>query len=155
MNLHTNADLGFAQLTAITSYEELHRREYNDWDASSVAYAGTYFDTHAKVFQQEIRLASNDQGPFTWLAGFYYDHESLNDDFYSDFWQSLGFVAQTSYHQNVDSLALFAQTEYHFTDKLKLVTGLRGEDEHRKHEGYVTSGAFGTWRAAHSVQPRS
>lgn len=143
VDLTANGNLGFAELTSITSYDELHRREYNDWDASSLALAGTYFDTEARVFSQELRLASNDDGPFTWVGGLYYAHQSLDEDFDSDFWQSLGFVTQTTYNQHVDTAAIFGQTEYQFTDQLKLVTGLRAEDEQRKQDDYVTAGVFG------------
>ncbi len=140
VSLHTTVDFGAAELTSITAYEHLRRREYNDWDASSYAYAGTYFDTGSNVFSQEVRLASKSDGPLTWQAGVYYSNETLSEGFYSDFWQSLGFDTKTSYKQYVNAIAGFAQAEYHFTDKLKLVAGLRGEGEVRKQKGFVTAG---------------
>jgi len=142
LDFHADGNLGFAELTWITSYNELHRREYNDWDATSLALAGTYFDTEARVFSQEVRLTSNDTGPFTWLAGVYYAHQSLDEIFDSDFWQSLGFVTDTSYNQHVDTAAVYGQTEYHITDQLKIVGGLRAEDEGREQNDYVTAGVF-------------
>lgn len=142
VDLHVEGNLGFAELTWITSYNDLHRREYNDWDASELALAGTYFDTEARVFSQEVRLTSNDTGPFTWLAGLYYAHQSLDEIFDSDFWDLLGFVTKTSYDQHVQTEAVFGQTEYHFNDQLKLVGGLRAEDESRVQDDYVTAGVF-------------
>jgi iron complex outermembrane recepter protein len=142
VNLRATDDLGFATLTSITSFESLNRKEYNDWDASSLAYAGTLFNTRAHVYSQELRLASNDDTQLSWLIGFYFSHEDLNETFDSDFWQSLGFVTQTTYNQHVESEALFGQVTYHFTDKLALVGGLRGESEHREQKDYVTQGVF-------------
>jgi outer membrane receptor protein involved in Fe transport len=142
VSLRANFDLGFADLTSITAYQHLRRREYDDWDASQYAYAGVYFDTGSQVFSQEIRLASKDTGPFTWLAGLYYSNESLDEAFDSDFWQSFGFDTSTTYNQYVNSIAAFAQIEYSFNDKLKFIGGLRAEDEVRKQKNYVTAGVF-------------
>jgi len=71
VNAQVHGNLGFAELTSITSFENLHRIEYNDWDASQYALAGTYFDTTAHVFSQEMRLASDNTGPFNWMVGAY------------------------------------------------------------------------------------
>ncbi|HTW35307.1 MAG TPA: TonB-dependent receptor [Rhizomicrobium sp.] len=142
INLQANGDLGFATLTSITSYETLHRREYNDWDATSLALAGTYFDTEARVFSQEVRVASPETDKLSWLLGIYYGHQSMDEIFDSDFAQSLGLVIDTSYQQKVETEAVFGQTEYHFTDKLKLVTGLRYNDESRSEGNFETAGTF-------------
>ena len=142
VSLHATADLGFGELTSITSYQHLRRREYNDWDASAYAYAGTYFDTGSQVVSQEVRLASKDEGPLSWLVGVYYSNETLDEGFYSDFWQAFGFDTRTSYKQYVTSIAGFAQIEYRFNNQWKITGGLRGEGETRKQKGYVTAGVF-------------
>ncbi|MGB8602600.1 MAG: TonB-dependent receptor, partial [Rhizomicrobium sp.] len=137
--LHATVDLGFADLTSISAYNALHRREYNDWDASSYAYAGTYFNTRSGVFSQEVRLSSKSEGAFSWLAGVYYSNEKLNDHFISDFWDLWAFDTVTSYKQYVQSISGFVQAEYRFTDTLKLIGGVRLEDEVRKQKNYVTA----------------
>ena len=139
INLQANGDLGFATLTSITSYETLHRREYNDWDATPLALAGTYFDTEARVFSQEVRLASAETDKLSWLIGVYYAHQSMDEIFDSDFAQSIGIDLKTSYQQKVETEAVFGQTEYHFTDKLKLITGLRYNDEARAEGDFATA----------------
>lgn len=139
VSLHTTVDLGFADLTSISAFNALHRREYNDWDASSYAYAGTYFNTKSGVFSQEVRLSSKSEGAFSWLAGLYYSNEKLTDHFISDFWDIYAFDTVTSYKQYVQSISGFAQAEYRFTDTLKLIGGVRVEDEVRKQKHYVTA----------------
>lgn len=138
-----NADLGFATLTSITAFEKFDRREYNDWDASPRAYAGTYFDTNAKVFSQELRLASApSDGPTDWLVGAYYSKEDLDEEFASDFWQSLLFDTDTLYKQHVRSSSIFGQVGYKITPTVRLVAGLRYESEKRGLDNFVTQGVF-------------
>jgi iron complex outermembrane recepter protein len=141
-SLRADLDLDFATLTSITAYESLHRREYQDWDASQLAYAGVFFDTNARVFSQELRLVSNGEGPLSWVGGLYYTREKLTDQFVSDFWQSLGFVTNTTYEQNVEAFAGFGQIDYSFSDKLDLIVGARVENERRDLGDFVTAGVF-------------
>jgi iron complex outermembrane receptor protein len=138
-----NADLGFATLTSITAYETFDRREYNDWDASVRAYAGTYFATQAKVFSQELRLASAPgDGPTDWVVGAYYSKEDLDEEFASDFWESLFFDTDTLYRQHVRSGSLFGQVGYKISPTVRLVGGLRFESEKRALDNFVTNGVF-------------
>ena len=142
VNMQIHGDLGFAELTSITSYENLHRREYNDWDATALALAGTYFDTTAHVFSQELRLASSGDGPFNWMIGAYYAHQSMNERFDSDFADSLGLATDTRYTQRVETKAVFTQEEYKLTDQVKLIAGLRYDDDKRSLGNFVLNGIF-------------
>ena len=141
-NMQIHGNLGFAELTSITSYETLHRREYNDWDASQYALAGTYFDTSAHVFQQEVRLASNGDDPFSWMIGAYYGRQAMNERFDSDFADSLGLATDTRYRQHVETEAVFTQEEYKITDQLKVIGGLRYDDDKRSLGDFVLNGIF-------------
>jgi iron complex outermembrane recepter protein len=138
VTLNAHVDLGFADLSSITAYNYLHRREYGDWDATAYAYGGTYFNTKAGVFSQEIRLSHSD-GPLFWQTGIYYSNEKIDEVFDSDFMDSLGYVTETTYQQHVNAVAAFAQVEYHLTDSLKITGGLRAESELRKQQNYLTS----------------
>ncbi|MDB5458082.1 MAG: TonB-dependent receptor, partial [Caulobacter sp.] len=153
VSLRAHAESDAVDLVSITAYERLHRKEYNDWDASPYAYAGTYFDTDAKVFSQEVRASSNTEGPLQWLLGGYYSRETLDEAFYSDFYQSLLFDTATTYRQKVRSASLFGQVEYAFSDRLKLVGGLRGENEKRRQLDYVTAGVFAPGAPATNFSP--
>jgi iron complex outermembrane receptor protein len=140
LRAHTETDA--VDFVSITSVERLKRKEYNDWDASQYAYAGTYFDTDAKVFSQELRASSKTEGPLQWLVGGYYSRETIDEAFYSDFYQSLLFDTRTTYSQKVRSASVFGQLEYALSDKLKVVAGLRGENEKRQQFDFVTAGVF-------------
>jgi iron complex outermembrane receptor protein len=142
IDLHARLDTGGVRLTSISAYESLDRREYNDWDASPLAYAGTFFASKAHVFSQELRVNSLGSGPLTWTAGLYYSDELLREQFASDFWQSLGFDTNTTYQQTVSSISGFGQIEYRFAPTLNLIVGVREEHERRALGGFVTAGLF-------------
>ncbi|MBS0613852.1 MAG: TonB-dependent receptor [Proteobacteria bacterium] len=123
---------GFS-LTSITAYNKLIRREFGDWDASQYAASDVYFRDTAKVFSQEVRVASAGTGAFGWLGGVYYSNEKFAEDFFSDFNQSplVAGTAHTSSTQDGKSLGVFGQTEYRFAERWKAIVGLRYEHESR------------------------
>lgn len=128
-------------LSSITSFETLDRSEYGDWDASPSVEADTFFGSGVAVFSQELRLASDNDSPLTWVAGFYYSHQDLSERYYSDFTDLRGTYAQVTYDQAVESWSLFGQTEYALNDRTKVILGLRYEEETRKLQGFGS--AFG------------
>ncbi|RZV41966.1 MAG: TonB-dependent receptor, partial [Acidimicrobiales bacterium] len=78
---------------------------------------GNVYDTDQ--FTQEIRLASNGDGPFSWqVGGFYFDSaiEALTDP---------GFVPPSTLFDERDAWAAFAQVGYQMSDRTKLTGGLR------------------------------
>ncbi len=152
-SLRAHGEFDAVDLVSITAYEKLHRKEYNDWDGSAYAYAGTYFDTNAKVFSQEVRASSKSAGPLQWLVGAYYSHETLDEAFYSDFYQSLLFDTRTTYNQKVTSKSIFGQVEYALSDTLKVIAGLRAEDEKREQLNFVTAGVFAPGAPATNFSP--
>jgi outer membrane receptor protein involved in Fe transport len=132
-------DLDAATLTSVTAYEHFRRREYNDWDASAAAQAGTYFNSRAKTFSQEVRLASNAGEGVRWIVGGYFADERLRDRFLSDFQDSLGFIARTSYGQTARTIAGFGQIDVPVTSALSLSGGLRLEHEVRRLKDFETA----------------
>tara|TARA_R110002012_G_scaffold322025_2_gene553871 strand:+ start:60439 stop:62589 length:2151 start_codon:yes stop_codon:yes gene_type:complete len=132
---------GGMSLTGITSYETLDRSEYGDWDSSSSVEADTFFGSDVSVFSQEIRLASAVDGPLNWVAGVYYSKQELDERYSSDFIDIFGTWGQVTYAQQVESISLFGQAEYALTDTLKLIGGLRYEEETRDLQGF--GAAFG------------
>ncbi len=120
-------DLGGAKLTSLTAYERYHRREYEDWDATSQALAGAYYNSLAKVFSQEVRLASTGAGPLRWVTGAYFSDERLTEAFITDL---PGYIALTTYRQHAQTIAGFGQADYTI-GKLTLTGGLRLEHEKR------------------------
>ncbi len=138
VDLTANIDFGGVKLTSITAYNKLIRREYSDWDATQYFDSDEYFNSDLNVFSQELRIASTGTGPLGWVAGAFYSNEDLKEDFYSDFTDRLGGIALTKYEQVANSVGVFAQANYQFTDSLKGTLGVREDHETRELIGLNT-----------------
>jgi len=71
-------DLGFAKLTAITAYRNQKNASFQDIDFTGADISNNRTANSIKTFTQEIRLASNGDGPLNWLAGAFYQNEKLD-----------------------------------------------------------------------------
>lgn len=140
-SLNANLALNGLNLSSISSFETLKRREYGDWDASASVEADTFFGSDVDVISQELRLASDNDSALTWVAGFYFSRQDLNERYSSDFIDIYGTYAQVAYDQKVESWSLFGQAEYAFAERWKAILGLRYEEETRELEGFGS--AFG------------
>jgi iron complex outermembrane recepter protein len=139
IDLTANVDFGGVKLTGITAYNKLIRREFADWDATQFDDSDEYFNSDFNVFSQELRLASTGSGAFQWVAGVFYSNEDLHEDFDSDLTDRLGGIAVTTYEQVANSVGVFAQGSYRFTDQLKATLGVREDHENRELKGLNTA----------------
>ena len=66
-------DFGGFTLTSLTSYQEVEVDQTfdNDLITADLVSANTESGIN-DTFQQEFQIASNGDGPFRWMAGFYY-----------------------------------------------------------------------------------
>ena len=94
---------------------------------------------------QEVRLASDTNGPFNWQAGFYYFSEDLKISTIN--YETLapgapvdGFVLQ---HQNAEAWALFASANYQLNDRWTLAGGLRYSDDSKDYDAIRTISPLG------------
>jgi len=123
-------------LTSITAYNKFKLRNVLDAD-----YAYTpngvgvnyHVNSYDRYFSQELNYASDLDGPFNFVLGFYYtDGEGA--------WYPLG-VQTPSYgvsiygRQEVKSYAGFGELYYNITDKLSVIGGLRYSWEKRSQSG--------------------
>jgi iron complex outermembrane receptor protein len=70
-------NLGFAKLTSITAYRNQVNQSDQDIDFTAADISNNKTANEAKTFTQEFRLASNGDGPFSWLVGGFYQDEKL------------------------------------------------------------------------------
>jgi iron complex outermembrane receptor protein len=141
-SVHVDMDLGPVTLTTITAYESTDGYSRGDTDGG----AGSYFpvggvpngfgQSEGRVqdldqWTQEIRLASNGDGPFKWQVGaFYFDQRDI-----TDFRQRGVFLLPTNAGYNPNnwvrlrnsntSWAGFGQVSYAFTPEFSLTAGAR------------------------------
>lgn len=144
-------DLGFGQVKSITSYRELETHFGLDFDGSPAPFADEYVDDDGHYFSQELQLSGTAMdGRLDWLIGAYYFDETsksdlvllfldggaaLPDDFtnFSTFFLT---TADRSVIENndveIESIALFAQGTYRFTDKWSITAGIRYTNEEKQ-----------------------
>ena len=147
-----NWDVGFAELTSVTSYSDTLTHDSSDSTPSYLGLALQYDPdigtngsvgfqkrTDANKLAQELRLASKEGGSLEWLAGLYATHEKAsNTQLLTVFDQALQPVAAVnpfSYDDiptTYDEIAAFANVTYHFTPALALSAGLRESNVRQK-----------------------
>ncbi|MEM9085236.1 MAG: TonB-dependent receptor [Pseudomonadota bacterium] len=132
--LNLNYEFDGATLTSITSYWESEGLSRGDVDGGNLVTGPGFIpfpsDTQDSLdlqqFTQEVRLASNGDGPLTWQVGaFFFD---------SDFDVStVGFTFPppvTVNHTN-EAWAVFGQASYQLTEMFRVTGGLRYTDDEK------------------------
>jgi len=121
-------DLGSATISSLSSYAYF-RSEFatdNDATASTAASpaANSRFlgvDQHYTI-TEELRAASNGDGPFHWLVGGFYLHDILKNP-QGSFVNVPGL--NVTNRGTTESFALFGEAQYDFTTNLSVKAGLR------------------------------
>lgn len=130
-------DLGFADLTSISSYSNVDI--YSPVEADYTNIARQYFITNTtqKTFSQELTLSSNADGRFSWLAGaFYYDDDAQYDPLRV---VTGGAPFDIFGRQTTEAVSVFGEATFEIVPRLTLIGGLRYSYEER-----TLSGSFGT-----------
>lgn len=141
-------DLGAVKVISITGLETASGNSRGDIDGGSGADFlpnGSFpapipfpADTRDDVddhdqFTQEIRFASDYDGPFSWQAGFFYFDSDLTIT------TNPFFVAATTVRHDNQSWALFAQGSYDLTDRLNFTGGVRYTEDEKDFVGIATN----------------
>jgi len=121
-------------LTSVTGVENLTRNVTEDFDGGPNRVADNTYDNEMSSFQQELRLAaSNDR--VDWMVGAFYstDDNDTTDHFgYADRFLTDLLVA---FDQSTDTMALFANTQWHLSDKIDVIAGVRWTKEETTWDG--------------------
>ncbi|MCU0291835.1 MAG: TonB-dependent receptor [Thermoanaerobaculaceae bacterium] len=147
--LKMDYDFGAATLTSVTGYEsidDMYSRGDIDGGYGAGATGGPGFIPFASEsadgipsldqITEELRLASNGDGPFRWLLGAYYFKEELDIDSFSYNSMAAG-NPQNGYAtqwQESTSYALFASVDYAFSEAFSMKAGLRYSNDERDFE---------------------
>ena len=153
--LEITADLGFAELTSATGfseYEEQGNRDQTDllinleysYEAFPSFAAFTQEDTDEERFNQEFRLVSTGDGPFSWIGGAFYNTFDIDSADSREFtpgfgdWavENFGGIAsrpdQLEYYsidiQETTEWAFFGELSYAITERWDVTLGGRYYD---------------------------
>lgn len=161
-------DFGGFSLSSITSYRDGYARNNYDQTGIGLGMTPTRADYNAliaadprmallsdspvyetedvKQYSQELRLTSNGDGRFDWIAGIYYKQDDVyKQDRFAASSILIPVLSGESLWQNdgeMKSYAAFAQGGWAFTDALKLSVGARYTVD--KKSGFVTGLAVTT-----------
>lgn len=156
--LELNFDLGGLTLTSLTGFKDHDYQYAEDFDGTPLNINDYAQDQQGQYFEQELRLVSDDSGPFSWYVGASYYHEDIdalfsqhgNEDVMCAYY---GFVDCASYFAyygytftpSPDGLleqnqvrgryhgwAAYIDTTYKFSEKFDLGVGLRYSDDVKK-----------------------
>lgn len=147
-SLTFNWDLSGYKLTSITAYDYIRNQNFTDADYTPYESSGrSDSDNRYRQYSQEFRLASPQEDKLRWLVGTHYFKETLDSDnlrikqpgllangannqTYVPTAQSINYVYRDlNYTHKTESIALFGNVKYDFTDQFTLGAGLRWTQE--------------------------
>ncbi len=145
VSLEILADLGFAELvsaTGFSDYKELGQRDGTDlvllfggiWAPFPNFVTISRDDTNEDRFNQEVRLVSKDDGPWSWIAGAFYNKYEFRTDYtelhpgHPEFLgisrpDNLGIIIVLE--EELEESALFGELAYRITDQWDVTVGAR------------------------------
>jgi iron complex outermembrane receptor protein len=126
-------------VTSVTSYSKYKLDQLGNFGGSTYAYAGGVNNEYFEGYSQELRFASDLDGPFNFLIGTYLEHSSVETVGYR-FVGPLGPDPVTgryySFDSNpeiaADSVSAFLQARYNLLDNLELAGGARYTADNKK-----------------------
>ncbi len=136
-SLVVNYELGWGTVTSASSWVNYDVRNETDLTYFSALFGladqpyGSFNERNTEAFTQELRLASNLDGPLQFVAGLYYsDNESVygrfEHDWTGDVSQDSGVPLQsTTGIETLQQESFFGELSYAFTDQLTATIGGR------------------------------
>ena len=140
------ADLGFAELTSATgiaNVEENGQRDQTDllisleysYETFPTFTAFTFEDEETDIFNQELRLVSQGDGPLSWIVGAFYnknEYNALSSEFTPGYGLFTGFGDQLNdleYFEadrtELEEKAVFGEVAYQINDNWNITLGAR------------------------------
>lgn len=133
VTLNANWNLGPVKLTSITGYRKTDTEVLSDFDGTPTPFMTVHRDETHDQFSQELRLASNTDGPLTYVVGAYYmtqEYDIATGQFGTVFGSPT--AGSTIYtQQKADSWAVFGQADYEVLPGLTVTAGGRYSKEEK------------------------
>jgi iron complex outermembrane receptor protein len=113
-----NWNLGAVKFASITGWGSQRWRQTADDDGSNLNLSNqTHWGVNQKQFSEEVHLASNDDNsPLKWIAGLFYFHEKIRQEFEVQNLPPIPFPFNYTYTSSgnvkVESYAAFGQVDY-------------------------------------------
>ncbi len=126
INLQINYDFGSTELTSVSAFSSANRQAFDDTDNSPSPFLENSYDDEYEAFSQELRIASDYEGPLNWIGGLYYYTNTL-DYYIGATIRLFGPGGDQFRTQSVetDTVGVFGEFTYELTDRLQATGGIR------------------------------
>jgi len=137
VSLRATAYMGSHTLTSITAYRGFDSENFNDQDYTELEIVGTGRRETLDFFSQELRIASSNDKPFSYLAGLYYLNQTTFGQDNAFLFEALpplfgvpfipGFEESVNVTSDIkgQSYAAFLSGTYTFSDNFSIQGGVR------------------------------
>lgn len=127
-------------LRSITSYTDFDSAFDTDGDWSNQPGYVYYWDEEVHSVTQEVQLISDGDGALTWTAGLYYSVDDIGFGF-SQYRVAPFSNSDYADWQNIETTTegAFFQAEYDLTDDLRIIAGVRNNQEEKDTETFSAS----------------
>ncbi|HTO41828.1 MAG TPA: TonB-dependent receptor [Rhizomicrobium sp.] len=128
-SLNMSYHLPMFDIVSVTGFLRSRNNSFSDFDNTELSFFETTTKKRIKYFQQEVRLASNDdESPLSWVLGLYYSwYHFYHQQVFSPT-VAAGYSVEGA-AQNDWTLAPFAQVDYKITPDLTVTGGVRFQSE--------------------------
>jgi iron complex outermembrane receptor protein len=133
-------DLGFADLTAISSYQYYLRDSAEDSDGDPGPSIETYYRNKIRQFTQEVRIASKNNSIWDYVLGAFYEHDKFNNYDYLTIAGGAAPGLYSPFGQKLDAAALFFHNEVKVAPTFSLIAGARYSYEKLRISGGTFAG---------------
>ncbi len=152
-------DLGGATLTSISALADAQQDVYGDADFGPVDVVIQDLTFTSDVFNQELRLTSDDEGRLRWLAGVFYQERDELADVFVEFSErspvNAGItILDQSNRTTSDSWAAFGQLDYDLSDRTEFSLGLRHDDDEQTTADQNNPGPTAAGASFSKLQPK-
>ena len=139
--LNMDIDFGGGTLTSITGFRSVDSDYYNDYVGEDVPIYSTIRSVYRDTFSQELRYAQSASERFNYVAGVYYQDNSLDYEnntglgaghpFSGVLWPATGLLQDGDGGQDTKAYAVFAEGNLNITDATRITLGARWSDEEK------------------------
>jgi iron complex outermembrane receptor protein len=127
-------------LTSVTGFYKLKEHGLGSFTSVNDPRTGASLDLRIKGLSQELRFASDFDGPLNFMLGGFYQDANLTvgQAFFTNI-AAPALIAATFYDQDTEAYSLFGQARYEFSDQLELSVGARQSWEEKSLKGTVAN----------------
>ncbi len=127
-------DAGPVIITSVTGLESFDRVVREDADGFPQIIVDDYYVNDINAFSEELRFTSDHDGPFQWIAGLYYQTDSLDSPVSEVKAYTRSVAINTEVFQDTETFAAFGNAEFELSPMWKVSGGLRYTYEKRDFE---------------------